>query len=61
MNKESLKTKLVQLLTQNVGLKILSLVIAIVLWLIVINITDPVQANPYKNVPVRLLNKETIK
>ena len=60
MNKESLKTKLAQLLTQNVGLKILSLVVAIVLWLIVINITDPVISNPYRNVPVRLLNKDTI-
>lgn len=47
-------------LTENLGLKITSLIVAIVLWLIVVNITDPVISQPYKNIPVKIINSEVI-
>lgn len=47
-------------LTENLGLKITSLVVAIVLWFIVVNITDPIITQTYKNVPVRIINSEVI-
>lgn len=49
-----------QRLTHNIGLKILSLVVAIFLWLIVVNLTDPVVTKTYRNVPVKLLNEGVI-
>lgn len=47
-------------LTENLGLKITSLVVAIILWFIVVNITDPVISQPYKNIQVRIINSEVI-
>ncbi len=47
-------------LTENLGLKITSLIVAIVLWLIVVNITDPVITQNYKNIPVKIINSEVI-
>ncbi|MCR5280003.1 MAG: hypothetical protein K6E19_11235 [Lachnospiraceae bacterium] len=44
----------------NFGLKVLSLVIAVILWLIVINLTDPVMPQTYRNVPVKLLNTDVV-
>lgn len=43
-------------ISENIGLKILSLVVAIVLWFVVVNVTDPIVPATYRNVPVRLLN-----
>lgn len=40
----------------NLGLKILALIISFVLWIIVVNITDPVSSATYRNVPVRFVN-----
>ena len=41
---------------KNLGLKILALVTAIVLWLIVVNINDPVISTTFSGVPVEILN-----
>ena len=60
MNKETFKQSFVRFFSQNIGLKVLSIVVAIVLWFIVINITDPSDKQTYKNIPVRILNKEVI-
>ena len=49
-----------QKITENLGLKIVSLIVAVVLWFIVVNVTDPVVTQTYKNVPVRVLNSSTI-
>lgn len=49
-----------QHLTQNIGLKITSLIVAVVLWLVVVNVTDPVITETYKNVPVKILNENVI-
>lgn len=40
----------------NLGLKILALVTAIVLWLIVLNISDPVISTTFSGIPVEVLN-----
>lgn len=47
-------------LTENIGLKITSLLIAIALWFVVVNITDPNQTKTYRNVPVRIVNSGVI-
>ena len=41
---------------KNLGLKILALVTAIVLWLIVVNISDPVISTTFSEVPVEIVN-----
>lgn len=45
---------------ENIGLKITSLAIAIGLWLIVVNITDPTVTQPIRNVPVKIVNADVI-
>ncbi|MBQ3891068.1 MAG: hypothetical protein II740_06930, partial [Lachnospiraceae bacterium] len=47
-------------ITQNIGLKLMSLAVAVILWFIVVNLTDPVITQTYKNVPVRILNADII-
>lgn len=45
-------------LTKNIGLKILSLLFAIVVWLIVVNISDPVTTKTFREVPVTIEHTE---
>ena len=40
-------------LTDNIGLKIVALVVAILLWYVVVNITDPIITQTYKYVHVK--------
>ncbi|MDE7403810.1 MAG: hypothetical protein K2M81_01750, partial [Lachnospiraceae bacterium] len=47
-------------LTKNIGLKLGSVFLAIVLWLVVTSVNDPIQGLPYNNIPVELLNVELI-
>lgn len=47
-------------LFDNLLLKILSLIAAIVLWLIVVNIDDAVGSRVFRNVPVTLINTDVI-
>ncbi|MDR2889045.1 MAG: hypothetical protein LBV33_04300 [Lachnospiraceae bacterium] len=47
-------------LTQNMGLKIGSLVFAAFLWIIVTNINDPVTDKPFSNIPVKIINTERL-
>ncbi|MCR5311643.1 MAG: hypothetical protein K6E32_09560 [Lachnospiraceae bacterium] len=44
----------------NIGYKIVSLVVAVILWLVVINMTDPMIDRGYRNVPVRLVNASVV-
>lgn len=46
--------------TKNLGLKIMALVFASVLWLIVVNIDDPVEISTFRNVPVTIQNSEIL-
>ena len=47
-------------LTDNIGLKILSVISAMFLWLIVVNVDDPVISRTYTGIPVEITNKEAI-
>lgn len=47
-------------LTANIGLKIISLVFAFLLWLVVNNAEDPSISKTFTNIPVRLQNTELI-
>lgn len=47
-------------LFRNFGLKILALIISIILWLAVVNLSDPVVSAPFNNIPVEILNEDVI-
>lgn len=45
-------------LINNIGLKIMSLLFAIALWMMVVNIDNPVDEETFRNIPVNVLNEE---
>ncbi len=47
-------------LTRNIGLKILSIILAAILWLIITNVDDPITPGHFNNVPVKILNADAI-
>lgn len=47
-------------LTNNLGLKLLAVVIAFALWLVVVNIDDPIVSNTYSGIPVEVLHGESL-
>jgi len=47
-------------LTRNLGMKIISLIIAVVLWIIINGLTDPVTTTVVEDIPVRLVNEEAM-
>lgn len=47
-------------LTNNLGMKILSLVLATILWLVVVNIDNPVIQRQFSNIPVDIINESAI-
>lgn len=49
-----------QHLLNNIKLKVFSLIISIVVWFVVVNITDPVNNQPYRNVRVQLVNTDVV-
>lgn len=49
-----------QRMMNNLGLKILALLFACALWLIVVNINDPIKTVTYSGVKVEILNEEAI-
>lgn len=46
--------------TQNIGLKIISVIAAFILWLAVVNVDDPVINRTYTGIPVEFLNADVI-
>ena len=48
------------ILTNNLGLKILSLLFAVLLWLVVVNVDDPVKTETYRGIRVTMLNENAI-
>ena len=46
--------------TNNLGLKIMALVFAALLWLIVVNIDDPVESTTFRNIDVTVQNTEVV-
>lgn len=47
-------------LTNNIGLKILAVVASALLWLVVVNIDDPVNQRTFSSIPVEVINGDTI-
>ncbi|MBO5292319.1 MAG: hypothetical protein J6B10_03945 [Lachnospiraceae bacterium] len=47
-------------LTDNLGLKILAVLCSVVLWLVVINIEDPVIRKKFSDIPVTILNTDSV-
>ena len=47
-------------MTDNIPLKIMSVAVAVVVWLIVVNIDNPVDTNYYTITNVELINKEYV-
>ncbi|MDE5910486.1 MAG: hypothetical protein K2H52_17420 [Lachnospiraceae bacterium] len=47
-------------LTKNMGLKLASVFLAVVLWFVVNSVNDPTESHSYNNIPVKLLNVELI-
>lgn len=48
-------------LTRNVGLKILSLLLAALLWIVIVNVDDPVITESFPNIPVTKINENVLK
>ncbi len=46
--------------TNNLGLKVMALVFAAFLWLIVVNVDDPVETATFRNIPVSVQNAEIV-
>ena len=46
--------------TNNLGLKVLSLLVSCLIWLVVTNTNDPESTQVYKNVPITIINQDTI-
>lgn len=49
-----------KMLTNNLGLKLLSVVFAVMLWLIVVNIDDPVITQDFSPIRVTMLNEDAV-
>ncbi len=47
-------------LTRNLGLKLLSLFMAILTWLIILNIADPVKERPFNDIEVTVINENAL-
>ena len=47
-------------LTNNFGMKLLSLGIAIVFWFIIVNSEDPIESRTFRDIPVTVLNEEQV-
>ncbi len=49
-----------ELLTRNIGLKLLSLVVAACIWFAIMNIADPVVSQTFSGIPVSVINDDVI-
>lgn len=47
-------------ITDNLGLKILALMCAVVLWFIVVSLNDPVIYNRFSDIPVKIINADAV-
>ena len=54
---KSMKDKLID----NLGLKVIALLFAVVLWLLVVNINDPIESRTFSNIKVNVLHEEKIR
>ena len=49
-----------QKLTQNLDLKVLAILFSIIIWVIVVNIDDPVKSVTFNDVPIRIVNENEL-
>ena len=49
-----------QILMKNFGLKLISLLLAIISWIVIINIQDPVEKEQFTDIPVQIINEEMV-
>ena len=49
------------LISKNIGLKLLSVLLALLLWLIVMNVEDPAVSRTIYDIPVQIVNDDVIK
>lgn len=49
-----------RLLTENIGLKIVSVLASFILWLVVVNVDDPVINRTYSGIPVEIINENIV-
>ncbi len=47
-------------LTKNLGIKLLSLVLASIMWIVIVNLDDPMKSREFKGVTVDILNEDDI-
>lgn len=47
-------------LTRNIGLKLVSLLVAFLIWLLVVNVDDPTDSVLFRNVKVNILNEDSV-
>ena len=52
--------KMKEKLTHNLGLKLLSVGLAALLWLVVINSQDPVETRTFEDIPVTIINEDAL-
>ncbi len=57
---EKMLTKLKMSLTNNIGLKFLAVLIALVLWLAIVNVNDPEKTITVSNIPISVTNESAI-
>jgi len=57
--REELRMK--EILTRNIGIKILAVILAAILWLVINNVEDPISVEEFHDIPVRRLNEQAIK
>ncbi|NLC19543.1 MAG: hypothetical protein GX757_10080 [Clostridiales bacterium] len=50
-----------EILTRNIGIKILAVILAAILWLVINNIEDPLTVKDFRDIPVKRLNEQAIK
>jgi YbbR domain-containing protein len=55
-----MKSKLTTNLTNNLGLKIAAVFLAVILWIIVVNVDDPVDSVTFRDIPVTVVNEEIV-
>ncbi len=57
--KQQMSLKIKRILTQNIGLKILAVILSFVLWLLVVNVDDPTQSRTFSTA-VEILNEDVL-
>lgn len=58
--KNSILKKVVRLVTNNFGLKIMAVIVSCGLWVAVDNINDPIETDTYYNIPVEIINADLV-